>query len=35
METVSCNGRTIRMIPAEAVEDAVAELFVKANYTLT
>ena len=35
METINYNGRTIRMIPAAAVEDAVAELFVRANYTLT
>ena len=35
MDTVSYQGKQIRMIPASAVEDAVAELFVKANYTLT
>ena len=35
MDTVSYKGKQIRMIPASAVEDAVAALFVKANYTLT
>ena len=35
METIKYNGKTIRVIYPLCIEDAVAALFVRANYTLT
>jgi len=35
MEVLTYKGREIRVIEPQEIEDAVAELFVKANYTLT
>lgn len=35
METILSNGQKIRIIDPKVIEDAVAELFVRANYTLT
>lgn len=35
MDRITVDGKTIRLIEAKRIEDAVAELFVKANYTLT
>ncbi len=35
METILSNGQKIRIIEPKVIEDAVAELFVRANYTLT
>ncbi len=35
METILSNGQKIRIIEPKMIEDAVAKLFVRANYTLT
>lgn len=35
MGSIVYNGKTIRVIEPQTIEDAVASLFVKANYTLT
>lgn len=35
MDRITVDGKTIRLIEEKCIEDAVAELFVKANYTLT
>lgn len=35
METILSNGQKVRIIDPAAVEDAVARLFVQANYALT
>ncbi len=35
MGTFNYNGKTVRVIEPQTIEDAIAELFVQANYTLT